>query len=64
MIVSPLGEVPAGPLRDGEGILTAELDLDDLTRARFAFDPAGHCSRPDVFTLQVDESARAPVRTV
>ncbi|MFJ3776759.1 nitrilase-related carbon-nitrogen hydrolase [Streptomyces sp. NPDC090075] len=64
VIVSPLGEVLAGPLRDGEGILTAELDLDDLTRARFDFDPAGHYSRPDVFTLHVDESARATVRTV
>ncbi|WP_340374343.1 nitrilase-related carbon-nitrogen hydrolase [Streptomyces sp. SS7] len=58
VIVSPLGEVLAGPLRDGEGILTAELDLDDLVRARFDFDPTGHYARPDVFTLHIDESAR------
>ncbi|MEU7381945.1 MULTISPECIES: nitrilase-related carbon-nitrogen hydrolase [unclassified Streptomyces] len=58
VIVSPLGEILAGPLRGGEGILTAELDLDDLTRARFDFDPTGHYARPDVFTLHVDESAR------
>lgn len=56
VIVSPLGEVLAGPLRDGEGILTAELDLDDLTRARFDFDPTGHYARPDIFSLHVDES--------
>lgn len=61
VIVSPLGEVLAGPLRDREGILTAELDLDDLTRARFDFDAVGHYARPDIFTLRVDESARATV---
>ncbi|MGW6413860.1 nitrilase-related carbon-nitrogen hydrolase [Streptomyces sp. NPDC055055] len=64
VIVSPLGEVLAGPLRDGEGILTAELDLDDLVRARFDLDATGHYARPDVFTLQVDESARAHVTSV
>ncbi|GAA1016430.1 MULTISPECIES: nitrilase-related carbon-nitrogen hydrolase [Streptomyces] len=61
VIVSPLGEVLAGPLRDGEGILSAELDLDDLARARFDFDPTGHYARPDIFTLRVDESARTTV---
>ncbi|MGA5700599.1 nitrilase-related carbon-nitrogen hydrolase [Peterkaempfera bronchialis] len=61
VIVSPLGEVLAGPLRGGEGILAAELDLDDLARARFDFDPIGHYARPDVFTLHVDESARTAV---
>jgi nitrilase len=61
VIVSPLGDVLAGPLRDCEGILTAELDLDDLPRARFDFDAVGHYARPDVFSLHVDESARNAV---
>jgi nitrilase len=61
VIVSPLGEVLAGPLRDCEGILTAELDLDDLPRARFDFDAVGHYARPDVFSLRVDESERNAV---
>lgn len=61
LIVSPLGEVLAGPLRGSEGILAAELDLDDLPRARFDFDPTGHYARPDVFTLHVDQTARATV---
>lgn len=61
VIVSPLGEVLAGPLRDGEGILTAELDLGELARARFDFDVTGHYARPDVFALHVDERARDSV---
>ena len=61
VIVSPLGEVLAGPLRDREGILTAEVDLDDLARARFDFDPVGHYSRPDVFTLRVNETPAVTV---
>lgn len=62
VIVSPLGEVLAGPLRDGEGILTAELDLGDVARSRFDFDAIGHYARPDIFALHVDESRRDAVR--
>ncbi len=60
VIVSPLGEVVAGPLRDQEGFLLAELDLDDITRARFDFDAVGHYARPDVFELRVDERVLDP----
>jgi nitrilase len=60
-IVSPLGKVLAGPNFDGETILTAELDLGEIPRAKFDFDVVGHYSRPDVFQLQVNE---APMRAV
>jgi nitrilase len=50
-IVSPLGEVIAGPLWDEEGILYADLDMGEVVRARFDFDPTGHYARPDVFRL-------------
>ena len=52
-IVSPLGEVLAGPKLDGEGILTATLDRSDLVRAKFDFDVTGHYARPEIFSLQV-----------
>jgi nitrilase len=58
LIVSPLGEVLAGPNFDGECILTADLDLDDITRGKYDFDAVGHYARPDVFRLLVDESAK------
>ncbi len=60
MIVSPLGRVLAGPSRDGECILRAELCLDEIAEGKFDLDVAGHYARPDVFQLRVNErSARA-----
>ena len=55
VIVSPLGEVLAGPLYGEEGILTAELDLDELVRSRMDFDVTGHYSRNDIFKLKVKD---------
>jgi nitrilase len=52
LIVSPLGDVLAGPA-EGETLLTACLDLDDIPRARFDLDAAGHSRRPDIFSLRV-----------
>ncbi|MFG1623436.1 nitrilase-related carbon-nitrogen hydrolase [Kribbella sp. NPDC049227] len=62
VVISPLGEILAGPLRGGEGVLLAELDLGDLDRGRFDFDPNGHYARPDLFTLQVNESPQHTVQ--
>jgi nitrilase len=61
VIVSPLGEILVGPLRGREGILTADLDLNDIARGKFDFDVVGHYARPDVFTLSVDERAKPAV---
>lgn len=60
-IISPLGEVLAGPLYDQEGILYACLDLAEVARSKLDFDVTGHYARPDVFQLVVDES---PAQTV
>ena len=49
VIVSPLGEVLAGPLYNKEGILTAEIDPAELVRSKMDFDVIGHYSREDVF---------------
>jgi nitrilase len=62
-IVDPFGRMLAGPDYEGEVILTAELDLDQVARAKFDFDVAGHYARPDVFQLHVDERSKPPVVT-
>jgi len=53
VIVSPMGEVLAGPLYDKEGLLTAEASLEDLVRSKMDFDVIGHYSREDVFEFSV-----------
>jgi nitrilase len=60
-IIDPLGQVLAGPARDGEEILFADVDLDEIARGKFDFDVVGHYARPDVFRLLVDEDPHPPV---
>jgi nitrilase len=55
MIVSPLGEILAGPEVDGEAIVRAELDLGKIAEGKYDFDVVGHSARPDVFRLSVNE---------
>lgn len=64
LIVSPLGEILAGPVWGQETILCADLDTDDITRGKFDFDVIGHYARPDIFKLLVDERAKPPVAQV
>jgi nitrilase len=52
LIVSPRGEIIAGPTRD-EGLLLATLDMDEIPRGKFDLDVAGHYSRPDVFSFHL-----------
>ncbi len=54
VIISPLGEVLAGPLWNQEGLLTAELDFSVLAKSKLDFDVVGHYSRNDVFKLAVE----------
>ncbi|KIH82620.1 carbon-nitrogen hydrolase family protein [Pseudomonas batumici] len=64
LIVGPMGEVLAGPFVGQAGLLTAQIDTDQLVRARYDFDVTGHYARPDVFELQVDERAKPGVRFI
>lgn len=61
VIVSPMGEVIAGPVYGREAIITADIDLMDTIRGKYDLDVVGHYARPDVFTLQVNEAEKKPV---
>lgn len=62
VIIGPLGDVLAGPLIGQAGLVVATIDTDDLVRARYDFDVVGHYSRPDVFSLSVDERMKQTVQ--
>jgi nitrilase len=63
VIVGPDGNVLAGPVREREETLFAEVDLRQVAAQRRMMDPTGHYNRPDVFRLVVDTSARQTVVT-
>ncbi|MFC1589153.1 carbon-nitrogen hydrolase family protein [Pseudomonadota bacterium] len=61
IVVAPGGEVMTGPMREESGILYCDIDLEKVTTARRALDVAGHYSRPDIFTLHVNNKSQTPV---
>ena len=61
VIIDPRGEIIAGPA-DGETILYADANLDEVRKAKAACDPAGHYSRPDLFELRLKGKTLFPTR--
>jgi nitrilase len=57
-IIGPDGNIIAGPVREQEETLVADLDLGKVLAARRLNDPVGHYHRPDVFRLYVDTAPR------
>jgi len=54
-IISPMGEVLAGPLwEDDNGLLTFDVDFDDCLRGKLDLDVGGSYSRNDSFKLMVE----------
>jgi predicted amidohydrolase len=63
-IVDPDGRFMAGPAREEETILLADIDSGQLTGPRSQLDVAGHYARPDVFELVVHRRPRPMLRTI
>jgi len=42
-------------LEEEEGILYADIDLNEITAAKRMFDVSGHYARPDVFDFKVNK---------
>ncbi|XP_077241320.1 bifunctional nitrilase/nitrile hydratase NIT4B-like [Tasmannia lanceolata] len=61
VIISPSGQVLAGPNYEGEALITADLDLGEIARAKFGFDVVGHYARPEVLKLTVMDRPLHPV---
>ena len=54
-IVNPRGEIIAGPSKNKQEILYAEIDLSLITKSKRMFDVVGHYARPDVFKYVINK---------
>ena len=62
-IIGPRGRFIAGPMGPKEGILYADLNLNEIVTRKVIQDFAGHYNRPDLFTLTLNTDTPSLFRT-
>ena len=60
-IVSPEGVLLAEPLRSGEGMLIADLDMSLITKRKRMMDSVGHYARPELLSLLMHDRPATPL---
>jgi len=60
-VIAPGGDIVAGPLHKEIGMISCEIDLEQVANAKRTLDIVGHYARPDIFTLQVNNDKQALV---
>ena len=61
-IVSPEGAHLAEPLREGEGLVIADLDMALITKRKRMMDSVGHYARPELLSLVINDAPAQPTR--
>ena len=61
-IVSPEGVHLAPPLKEGEGMVIADLDMSLITKRKRMMESVGHYARPELLSLVMDGRETSPVR--
>ncbi len=60
-IISPLGEYVSEPLKNKEGIVYGDIDLEKILDCKHLLDTVGHYARPDVTTLLINQQKNRPM---
>ena len=60
-LAGPDGNWIIPPILEKEVVVTATIDLNEVSKERQNFDPSGHYSRPDIFNLEVNRKRQKSV---